>query len=193
MAKLGTRHYQVPGRFKSKLKCSEFSFELISTHQFSQMPEETIWTGSPSQVKNAWPFFFAALGASAILFLSFILWLWPPGAGFLGVPVIYALCRYLAVNAQQFELTSERLLCSEGFLSRTTDSLELYRVKDMRIVQPFRLRLFGLENIELMTSDETSPVIVIDHIPGRLKLADKIRTQVEACRVAKGTREVEVE
>jgi hypothetical protein len=63
----------------------------------------------------------------------------------------------------------------------------------MRIIQPLRLRLFGLENIELMTSDETSPIVVIDHIPSRLKLADKVRAQVEACRVAKGTREVEVE
>ncbi len=44
-----------------------------------------------------------------------------------------------------------------------------------------------------MTSDETSPVVVIDHIPSRLRLADKIREQVEACRLAKGTREVELE
>jgi uncharacterized membrane protein YdbT with pleckstrin-like domain len=157
------------------------------------MPEQTIWTGSPSQVKNAWPFFFATLAALAILFFTFIYWLWPPGVGFVGVPVIYALCRWLSVGAQHFELTSERLLTSVGFLSRTTDSLELYRVKDMRIVEPFRLRLFGLQNIELMTSDETSPVIIIDHIPAKVRLGDKIREQVEACRVAKGTREVEME
>ena len=157
------------------------------------MPEQPIWTGSPSQVKNTLPFFFAALAALAILFFSLILWNWPPGIGFVGVPVIYALCRRLAVGAQQFELTSERLLTSRGFLSRTTDCLELYRVKDMRILQPFRLRLFGLENIELVTSDETSPVIVIDHVPSSLRLANQIRAQVEACRVAKGTREVEIE
>ena len=157
------------------------------------MPEQPIWTGSPSQAKNALAFFFATVAALAILFLSLIVWSWPPGIGFVGVPVIYALCRRLSVGAQQFELTSERLITSTGFLSRTTDSLELYRVKDMRIIQPFRQRLFGLENIELLTSDETSPVIVIDHIPSRLRLGDKIRAQVEACRVAKGTREVEVE
>lgn len=155
------------------------------------MPEQRIWTGSPSQLKNALPFFFAALAALAILFLS--VWKWTPGIGFVGVPLIYALCRWLVVGAQQFELTSERLITSSGVLSRTTDSLELYRVKDMRIRQPLRLRLFGLENIELMTSDETSPILLIDHIPSHLRLLDKIRTQVEACRMAKGTREVKVE
>jgi len=157
------------------------------------MPEARIWTGSPSQVKNVIPFLFAALLAFGILFATFIVWLWPPGIGFLGVPVIYAVCRWLAVQCQQFELTSERLIATRGFLSRVTDTLELYRVKDMRIVQPFGLRLFGLENIELMTSDLTSPRIVIDHIPSSLRLPDKIREQVEACRLAKGTREVEVE
>ena len=30
------------------------------------MPEHTIWSGSPSQVKNAWPFFFAGVAALAI-------------------------------------------------------------------------------------------------------------------------------
>ena len=157
------------------------------------MPEQTIWTGSPSQVKNAWAFFFAAVGALGILFATLIYWYWLPGVGFVGIPVIYALCRWMAVGAQKYELTTERLLTSRGFLSRTTDTLELYRVKDMRIIEPFRLRLFGLENVLLMTSDETSPAILIDHVPGSLHLADKIRAQVEACRVSKGTREVEVE
>ena len=155
------------------------------------MPEQTIWTGSPSQVKNALPFFFSALATVGILVFS--LWKWIPGVGFAGVPLVYALCRWLAVGAQRFELTSERLLTSRGFLSRSTDSLELYRVKDMRILEPLRLLLFGLENVELMTSDETSPSIVIDHIPSSLRLGDKIREQVEACRLTKGTREVEVE
>ena len=155
--------------------------------------ERTLWTGSPSQLKNAGGFLFAILLAAAILFFSLVWRTWPPGIGFVGVPVIYAMCRWLAVNSQRFELTTERLLASRGFLSRITDSLELYRVKDMRISEPFSLRLFGLENIELMTSDQTSPIVVIDHVPSRLRLADKIRAQVEACRQTKGTREVEVE
>jgi uncharacterized membrane protein YdbT with pleckstrin-like domain len=157
------------------------------------MPEQHIWTGSPSQVKNTLPFFLSALATFGILFLTLVFKWWPPGIGFVGIPLLYALSRWLAVGAQQYELTSERLLISRGFFTRVTDSLELYRVKDMRIVQPFRLRLFGLENIELVTSDESCPAVVIDHIPTRLRLLDQIRTQVEACRVTKGAREVEIE
>jgi uncharacterized membrane protein YdbT with pleckstrin-like domain len=157
------------------------------------MPEQHIWTGSPSQVKNTLPFFFAALVAFGILFATLVYKFWPPGVGFVGIPLIYGLCRWLSVRAQQFELTSERLLISRGFFTRVTDSLELYRVKDMRIIQPFRLRLFGLENIELVTSDQSCPAVVIDHIPSRIHLLDQIRAHVETCRQTKGTREVEIE
>ena len=157
------------------------------------MPEQPVWTGSPSQIKNAWPFFFAAVATLGILFCTLVVWVWLPGIAFALIPIVYAICRGLAVGSQKFELTSERLLTSKGLLTRTTDTLELYRVKDMRVIEPFRLRLFGLENIELITSDQTSPIAVIDHIPSRLRLMDKIREQVEACRVAKGTREVEME
>jgi uncharacterized membrane protein YdbT with pleckstrin-like domain len=158
-----------------------------------ELQERSLWTGSPSQMKNVRAFLFAIVLAGAILFFSLVWRSWPPGIGFIGVPFIYVFCKWAAVNSQRFELTTERLLCSRGFLSRTTDSLELYRVKDMRISEPFTLRLFGLENIELMTSDQTTPIVVIDHIPSRLRLSDKIRAQVESCRQTKGTREVEVE
>ena len=157
------------------------------------MAEQTLWTGSPSQVKNLPSFLLAALFAGGILFATLVLWNWPPGVGFIGIPVIYAVCRWMAVSTEQFQLTTERLLTSHGVFSRTTDSLELYRVKDLRILQPFRLRLCGLENIELTTSDHTTPTVVIDHIPSSLHLASQVREQVEACRQAKGTREVELE
>jgi len=157
------------------------------------MPEQPIWSGSPSQAKNAPAFCLAALAILGILFATLVYKFWLPGIAFTAIPLLYIILRRLAVRAQVFELTSERLLTSRGLLSRTTDSLELYRVKDIRIVRPLALRLIGLENIELMTSDQTSPILVIDHIPASLHLADQIRAHVEACRVAKGTREVELE
>jgi len=157
------------------------------------MPEQPIWTGSPSQLKNVIPFFFAGIAALAIMFVTFVIYDWTPGLAFIAIPALYILWRRLVVVAQRYELTSERLITTHGFFSRTTDILELYRVKDMRILQPFLLRLWGLEQIELMTGDISSPLLILDHIPSKLRLADKIRAQVEACRVAKGAREVEME
>jgi len=135
------------------------------------MAEETVWTGSPSQYKN--------LGI--YLLCIFIL------------PIPYALWKWLTLKSLVYKLTTERLLTTEGIFSKDTESLELYRVKDFRIKESFFERLFGLESIELLSSDLDTPDVVMDYIPKRLGLSEKIRQQIESCRVQKRTRDVELE
>ena len=156
------------------------------------MPEETIWSGRSSQIKNLGVFAAVALADLGIVSVA-IHFNYPKLLFLLVVTTAYIFFKWLKVQSQEYRLTTERILVSRGIFSRTTDSTELYRVKDLRITQPFFLRLFGLENIELMTSDQTTPDLVVDHIPKNLGLGDKCRNQIEACRTAKGTREVEVE
>ena len=135
------------------------------------MAEETVWTGSPSQYKN--------LGI--YLLCIFIL------------PIPYAFWKWLTLKSFVYRLTTERLLTTEGIFSKDTESLELYRVKDFRVRESFFERLFGLESIELLSSDLDTPDIVMDYIPKSLGLSDKIRQQIETCRVQKRTRDVELE
>ena len=74
-----------------------------------------------------------------------------------------------------------------------TDTLELYRVKDIETQQPFAYRLCRVENIQLNTSDSSSPLVIIEAIPHQVGLGDKIRNQVEIIRQQKGVREIDVE
>lgn len=105
------------------------------------------------------------------------------------VPAFVALWRYVATSAHTFVLTAQRLRESRGVLFRTTQDLELYRVKDISGEQPFLQRLFGCGRIVLVTSDRSSPVIVMDAVADPLAVADLLRDGVERCRVAKGVRE----
>ena len=139
------------------------------------MAEETIWRGPSSQKKN--------LG----LFILCGLFCW------LIVPIFIALARYLQTKNKIYELTSERLKTGEGVFTKTTESLELYRVKDIEVVQPFWYRTLGLENIRITTSDISSPLIVIEAIPIEIHFADKLRNQVEIIRTQKGVREIDME
>jgi membrane protein YdbS with pleckstrin-like domain len=82
---------------------------------------------------------------------------------------------------------------NEGVFSKVTDTLELYRVKDIETRQPFIYRLCGIENVQLNTSDASSPFVLIQAIPHHVGLADKIRNQVEIIRQQKGVREIDVE
>jgi uncharacterized membrane protein YdbT with pleckstrin-like domain len=139
------------------------------------MAEESIWRGTPSQKKN--------LG----LFILAVLFCW------LIVPIFIALTRYLQTKNHVFELTSERLKITEGVFSKVTETLELYRVKDIEVRQPFIYRLLGVENILVNTSDLSSPIIRLEAIPKSVGLADKLRNQVEIIRAQKNVRELDIE
>ena len=139
------------------------------------MPEETIWRGTSSQWKNWGLFVLCAL----------LCWLI--------VPIFIALARYLQTKCKIYELTTERLKITEGVFSKMTDTLELYRVKDIETRQPFLYRMFGVENVQMNTSDTSSPFIFLEAIPCSVGLADRIRNQVEIIRQQKGVREIDIE
>ena len=166
------------------------------------MDEETVWRGSVSQWKNFGFFVLQLLIAVAIvgIFITLSRSSFPDIQKFsasilvlLAVPMFIAAKRYLQTKCRVYEVTNERLKTTEGIFSKVTDTLELYRVKDIETRQPFVYRLGGIENVQLNTSDSSSPVVSIEAVPHGVGLADKIRNQVEAIRQQKGVREVDVE
>jgi len=138
--------------------------------------ETTIWDGTPSQWTNfnyyvLFTFLIPAFGIGLLL----ILW------------------QYLVVKTWKIKITSQRIIEQKGVLSKTTDELELFRVKDIRLNQPFWLRLVGLSNIVLVTSDRTSSNYTIPAIKNGVKLREEIRTAIEQRRDEKGVRETDFE
>lgn len=139
------------------------------------MAEESVWCGSSSQWKNLGVFILCGLFCWLI------------------VPIFIALARYLQTKCKIYELTTERLKITEGVFSKVTDTLELYRVKDLETRQPFLHRLAGLENIRINTSDLSTPFVLIEAIPTTVGLGDKLRNQVEIIRQQKRVREIDIE
>jgi uncharacterized membrane protein YdbT with pleckstrin-like domain len=135
--------------------------------------ERIVWSGRPSQVLNL----------PAFLLCGLLCWL--------VIPIFIGLWKWLVLRFTEYEITSERLRINTGVLSRSSDELELYRVKDTRFEQPFWLRIFGLGNVVLSTSDRTDPVITLTAIPGGREVREKLRNQVERLRVRKGVREID--
>jgi membrane protein YdbS with pleckstrin-like domain len=165
------------------------------------MPEQTIWQGSVSQWKNFGFFVAQAVFAAAIIIIFAVTWrsaselrnFSPYILVLLTVPIFIAVKRYLQTKCTVYEVTSERLKTTEGVMSKVTDTLEFYRVKDIETRQPFLYRMCGIENVQLNTSDTSSPLVVIEAVPQHAGLADLIRNHVEAIRQQKGVREVDVE
>ena len=140
------------------------------------MEEKEIWKGSPSQWTN--------LGTYVMSILFF--WL-------LLIPVFIALWRFLVVKTWKIKITNQRLIEEKGVFSKTTEELELYRVKDIRLDQPFFYRLVGLSNVILVTSDRTNPIVTIPAVTDGTNLKEKLRTAVDIRRDKKGVRETDFE
>lgn len=141
----------------------------------SKRTETQVWTGRPSQVANLGAFVWCGL----------LLWL--------VIPIFVAIWRYLLVRTMRYELTTQRFRFSHGVLSRRTDELELYRVKDSEFSQTLFQRLFGLGTIAMATSDESSPLAIIESIPAShaKELREQIRNLVEDLRDRKRVREID--
>jgi uncharacterized membrane protein YdbT with pleckstrin-like domain len=136
-------------------------------------PETTIWEGHPSHVKDLGLHLLCLLFAPMILPLFLMLW------------------RYLETRFHQYLITSERIRLTTGVLSRRMEEVELYRVKDTAIEQPFFLRIFKLANVVVETSDASTPRLVIPAIAGASELRENLRGCVEKMRRKRGVREVD--
>jgi hypothetical protein len=71
--------------------------------------------------------------------------------------------------------------------------MELYRVKDTTLHEPFFLRLVSLGNVEIVSSDKSTPVLVLPALRNAEALRQQIRKHVEEMRTQKRVRELDFE
>jgi len=135
--------------------------------------EKTIWKGRSSHWTKAHVYLLCAICCWAI------------------VPIYILINRWLQVHCRVYELTTERLHVTTGVLSKLTQDLELYRIKDITLVQPALMRVVKLGNVVLTTTDQSTPTVVIEAVRYPVWLRDQIRKHVEKCRLAKGVRQVD--
>jgi len=151
--------------------------------------EETLWKGKPSQLINFNIFLLSGIVVLLIIILSIYLWGW---LFYLIVfPCGYALQKWLILRSYGYELTNERLRVTTGIFRKSFEEIELYRIRDYSIVQPFFLRLFSLGNVILKTSDKTMPDVTISAIRDFMEVKDKIRVRVEILRKEKDIKEID--
>ncbi|MEO8161402.1 MAG: PH domain-containing protein [Arenimonas sp.] len=133
--------------------------------------EQVVWQGNPSQWQN--------FGWFALCLLL--------------IPIPWAIWKWLETRNTIYTLTDQRLKFTRGVLSKTTEDLELYRVRDTKFQQGVWERMFGLGEIELFTTDETTTTVRLPFIRDAESVREKIRGLVEARRDAKRVRYLDAE
>ena len=141
----------------------------------SNTTEQLIWEGSSSQVRNLHIYILCALFCLLV------------------IPLIYAIAKRIQLRSRHYELTTQRVRIRQGVFSKRTDELELYRVKDSTVYEPFWQRLFGVGNIVITTNDATTPTLTLEALPNTAEIREKLRAAIEECRDRKRVRIAELE
>ncbi|HKQ83829.1 MAG TPA: PH domain-containing protein [Steroidobacteraceae bacterium] len=165
--------------------------------------ERTIWTGTPSHLINLpqyllWGAVFVALIVLGMTMWNSMMLNLPHGmvwlmVAFATVPLFIIAWKWLVLANTRYELTTQRLRTRTGVLNKHLEELELYRVRDYRLEQPFHLRLFSLANIILTSADRSTPIIVLRAVPRGETIREEMRTYVEESRRRRGVREVDLD
>jgi uncharacterized membrane protein YdbT with pleckstrin-like domain len=151
--------------------------------------EQTIWEGSQSQVLNFG--IFISMGIITVIILGLSIMFFPLAAVVAVVPLGYMLVKWIVVKNHRYKVTTERIFYTTGIFSKKTEALELYRVRDVDMYEPFWQRLFKLGNVALTTSDKTAMNFLLKAVPNPAELMNNIRKNVELRRDVKRVRGVE--
>jgi uncharacterized membrane protein YdbT with pleckstrin-like domain len=82
----------------------------------------------------------------------------------------------------RYSLTCEKFTLETGFLSRRTDEVRLYRVRDVSLRRSFGERLLGLGTIAVASSDHTLQDFEIKRVKRSRQVAQALSDLVEDSR-----------
>jgi len=136
--------------------------------------DNLVMTKSPSQWTNLGWFIFGAI---------FFTWYIPP---------ILAIIKYLEVSYWRYEFNERTMIERKGLFSVTRTEVSYYRIKSILIEEPAWMRIFGLSNVLIHTSDEFNHTITLYAVPNGVDLRNRIRGVVEYWRKEQGVKEFDL-
>jgi uncharacterized membrane protein YdbT with pleckstrin-like domain len=91
--------------------------------------------------------------------------------------LLFALYRYIFIRQATYLVTTEYIRVTTGIFFKRIDTIELFRVKDYIITEPFLLQIFHLMDLQLKTTDPENPTLWLRGIP-QTDIIDTLRERV---------------
>jgi len=109
-------------------------------------------------------------------------YLWKDRLRHLGLPLSFT----------RYSLSEDRLFLSKGFLNLKEDEVLLYRVRDIDTRRSLFQRILGVGTVTVISSDRTSPNLVLKNIKDPLMVKELIHHQVEEMKIRRRVRVGEI-
>lgn len=114
--------------------------------------------------------------------MSNISYLWADRKRYFGLPLSFT----------RYALSEDRLFQSQGFLSIRDDELLLYRVRDIQTSRSLGQRIFGVGTVTVLSSDKSSPTLVLKNIKNPMAVKEQLHSQVEEMKIRRRMRVGEI-
>ena len=108
-------------------------------------------------------------GHPAIIFSA---WQWLIVVATLGLAYVYYWVQSLSTT---YEVTTQRVRIERGILSKSKESVELFRIDHFDLLKPLGMRLLGHCHLQLRSTDTNFLTVVIMAIPDLEKLSEQLR------------------
>ena len=103
----------------------------------------------------------------------------------------HGLLNPIETHAIRWVLTTERLQIVRGILSRSTEEIELTRVRDVSYAQSLAQRALGIGTITVIGTDASAPSVVLHDVADPEDVKEMIRQAVREQRRRHRVRQVE--
>jgi membrane protein YdbS with pleckstrin-like domain len=167
------------------------------TTDLAPAPDEL--TIRPSQVINYGAYLSAAVQMAVCAALFAVLRSrWPMlSTVILAIPLVAILglasLTWLKTASTTYHFARGRLTWRMGMLSRSAESLELYRVADVTMRQSLFQRLFGVGRIVLSTADANHREVVLEGVARPDRFRDWLTDAVQQVRRERGLHEIQMD
>ena len=107
------------------------------------------------------------------------------------VAVLFLLVPSLLRRTLKYRITNYRIDVARGLLSRTTDTMELWHVEDLRLRQSLLGRMTNVGTITVISHDDTTPSLVLDGLPAPATIFRELEQRVIAVKRQRGVLKVD--
>ena len=98
----------------------------------------------------------------------------------------------LPLSFTRYALSEDRIFLSVGFFSLKDEDVLLYRVRDLSLRRSLWQRLCGVGTITVVSSDKTTPNLVLKNVKDATNVKELIHEQVETAKIKRRVRVGEI-
>lgn len=156
-------------------------------------PAAVLYTGAPSRKAYFRRYLgvasLTAVAVAAPLALHFGVpwpWAWSAApAGIFGALALWLLAHTeLRRRVTAYRITSRSIDVETGLLSRTIDTLQLWRVRDVQFEQSLTERMLGIATIRVYAHGADKPEVVLKGLADARKVFDDVKAAVDVARTS---------